>query len=307
MNSVIFFLLLSLQTTYAFSSSQIQALKTFVRDSETLSHLSKFSKVNTTSPWQKMARDFQLDLEKKVGLPTNVEMYSYEQEEQKQGFGMVVSVEPKPGEVAAYSTRIFLLNEKSKWETALGYVRKNPDYGNVHGFARSITDSAKSILPQFGFKQDSILCDWLGRYVWAKYGYKVDRDSKVVFDGDEITLGKLIQGNYERFKEFYEIDDSEVCIACRQGACPLEGDLDLSNPLSLSKLKLCSNKKISIKAHTDIGEYSDQKLDLGMAFILAPAGKSKDQQSEVFYPEYPEWKMSDRSMPMWKGYLDLGN
>lgn len=310
---LLFLQLLTCSTVLASSQlSKILNLR-YAKDLYTRTHLQKLKVLESVPPLfsekidlPHLKKSLEIELIKTFPQRVDVNLYNVDEDNllSAKEMAILVSLENEKRNVVGFSSKIFSIeNGEVKYES--GYIKKDINEKGLQGFSKDLNNVFQRILPLYGVHREYIEADWIGRYVWIKAGYKMDSSQKLSFNGDEVELGELVVNNFKRFLKHREIAENDVCFS---DGIKLTKLTDYSKLMDLSFLltvQSCSGKKVKFHALVDDSVYEDGYDHLGKSFVLDSPDKKQGQKNSIFYSDMLDVPLSDRSLPIWRGFKDF--
>lgn len=182
-----------------------------------------------------------------------------------------------------------ILKTKKGLESRIFDVYFDHSRVNKHGIARNFLDFLRSdIYAQVPVTRETLKADYVGRYVWAKLGFKFSKSYwlKENKSGPALKLWEMARANLRRFLIIHNIKESDL-------SCPINM---LKDPIDFAQLK--ATKKVTSCVLDGADFLSNPvEMEIGKAFMLGdyrPSGQHIISMSRAH--------LSNIHMPYWNGY-----
>jgi hypothetical protein len=159
-----------------------------------------------------------------------------------------------------------------------------------HGIARDfLTFLRDQVYNVVGVKREQLKADYVGRYVWARLGFKFDKSYwyKDNGQGKAVKLWEMAQLNLGRFLAANEMGVEDLGVKLE----------DLREPNDFAELQ--GSRKVPIQVMDGTGYLCDSaELEVGKAFLLGDYRRSGGE----YILSRARAKLSPIFMPYWNGY-----
>lgn len=188
-----------------------------------------------------------------------------------------------------------IVEEKNGFSANIFDVYLNHEKYEKHGFANDILVFLRNqVYPRFNVKREKLKADYIGRYVWAKLGFKFAENYwyKDGGQGKALKLWEVARLNLSRF-----MTQNNICLS----DLGLNDLNELRDPVDFANLKLKGGGKIKVEPQDgDKFMLNQCNVDLGKAFMIGSY-----MPSNSYIVSMARSKLSAVYMPYWNGFRQV--